>query len=247
MRIRTKLKAVLLILMRPLHARTGDKIREQQHNLAASPSGQLISSTGEIPGIMPTIADNNHFSRYSKRLAEAINRYSIFEKLPSSRKLIRELLPGIGVNLLAASRRPEEEYLQLRGPLPFRARALQKWLEAQPVSATAAEESRRTSLPHEQMTRAMKTSFVERPFGVNLICHAFNVFGIGEDSRAIAYALRAAATPFCVINHPARNGSATSERKLEELTLPPSEEGPFVSILSAWRHPSMQDGFVKMV
>jgi hypothetical protein len=227
MRIRTKLKAVLLILMRPLLARTGRKIRQQQHNLAASPSGQLISSTGEMPGIMPAITDNNNFNRYSKRLAEAIDRYSIFEELPSSRKLIRELLPGIGVNLLAASRWLEEENLQLRYPLPFRARELMKWWEAQQISATAAEESKRTSLPHEKMTRARRTSFVERPFGVNLIGHAFNVFGIGEDSRAIADALRAAAIPFCVIDHPARNGSATSDRRLEDVTLSPGEEGPF--------------------
>jgi hypothetical protein len=79
MRIRTKLKAGLLILMRPLLARTGDKIREKHHNLAASLSGQLISSTGEMPGVMPDIAGNEDFNRYSKRLAEAINRYSIIE------------------------------------------------------------------------------------------------------------------------------------------------------------------------
>jgi glycosyltransferase involved in cell wall biosynthesis len=76
-------------------------------------------------------------------------------------------------------------------------------------------------------TAALGIPFTQRPFGVNLIGHAYNVFGIGEDARAITAALRAAAIPCCVIDHPADNGSATTDRSLHELVLPPGEEGPY--------------------
>jgi hypothetical protein len=238
MRIRPRLRTGLLVLMSPLLSRARHKIREQQLNLATSLSAQLISSTGETPDITPALAESNGVSRYSKRLAEAIDRYSVLEGLPASRKYLLEPLPGIGVNLLAASCWLEEESLQLRYPLPFRARALQKWWEAKQASATAAEQPNPNTLLQERIQRATNISFAERPFGVNLIGHAFNVFGIGEDCRAIADALRAAAIPFFVIDHPARNGSATTDRRLEDLTLPPGEEGPYAFNLVCMSAPS---------
>ncbi len=238
MRIRQRLRTGLIMLMSPITGRTKTKIREQQHYFAASLSAQLISSTGETPGITPALAGNNGISRYSKQLTEALDRYSILEELQSSRKCFQEPMPGIGVNLLVASRWLEEESLQLRYPLPFRAKALQKWWEAQQASTTVADEVQPNTLLQEKIPRASNTSFSERPFGVNLIGHAFNVFGIGEDCRAIAGALRAAAIPFCVIDHPARNGSATSERRLEDLTLPPGEEGPYAFNLVCMSAPS---------
>jgi hypothetical protein len=60
-------------------------------------------------------------------------------------------------------------------------------------------------------------AFVDRPFGVNLMGHAFEVFGIGEDIRMAARALEAAGVPCCVIHHPASNGAACSDRSLEPL------------------------------
>lgn len=228
----------MLILMSPLLRRARHKIREQQLNLATSLAARLIFSTGETPDIKADLADSKGSRRYSKRLAEAINRWSILEGLPASRKYLREPLPGIGVSLLAASCWLEEESLQLRYPLPFRAKALQKWWEAQQASATAAEMLNPNTLLQERVQRETNISFAERPFGVNLIGHAFNVFGIGEDCRAIADALRAAAIPFCVIDHPARNGSATTDRRLEDLTLPAGEEGPYAFNLVCMSAPS---------
>ncbi|MCP9802604.1 glycosyltransferase [Cyanobium sp. T1G-Tous] len=67
----------------------------------------------------------------------------------------------------------------------------------------------------------------QRPFGVNLIGHAFEVFGIGEDVRMAALALESADVPYCVVNVPANNGAAASERSLEARTLPPGELGPY--------------------
>lgn len=67
----------------------------------------------------------------------------------------------------------------------------------------------------------------QRPFGVNLIGHAFEVFGIGEDVRMAALALESANVPFCVVNVPANNGAAAGDRSLEALTLPDGELGPY--------------------
>jgi len=81
-------------------------------------------------------------------------------------------------------------------------------------------------------------SAAQRPFGVNLIGHAFEVFGIGEDVRMAALALDSAGVPFCVVNVPANNGAAASDRSLEPHTLPPGELGPYCFNLVCLAAPS---------
>ncbi|MDC3056646.1 glycosyltransferase [bacterium] len=66
-----------------------------------------------------------------------------------------------------------------------------------------------------------------RPFGVNLIGHAFEMFGIGEDIRMAARALQAADVPCCVIHHPAGNGAACMDRTLEPLICSDPQGGPY--------------------
>lgn len=70
-------------------------------------------------------------------------------------------------------------------------------------------------------------SRMNRPFGVNLIGHAFEVFGIGEDIRMAARALQAADVPCCVIHHPAGNGAACTDRSLEPLLCSDPDGGPY--------------------
>ena len=69
--------------------------------------------------------------------------------------------------------------------------------------------------------------FAQRPFGVNLIGHAFEMFGIGEDIRMAARALQAADVPCCVIHHPAANGAACNDRTLEPLICTDPGGGPY--------------------
>jgi glycosyltransferase involved in cell wall biosynthesis len=69
--------------------------------------------------------------------------------------------------------------------------------------------------------------FEQRPFGVNLIGHAFDVFGIGEDIRMAARALLAADVPCCVIDHPAGNGAARTDRSLAGLLHTDVKGGPY--------------------
>ena len=67
----------------------------------------------------------------------------------------------------------------------------------------------------------------KRPFGVNLIGHAYEVFGIGEDIRMAARALQAVDVPCSVLHHPADNGASCTERTLESLIRDCPEGAPF--------------------
>ena len=69
--------------------------------------------------------------------------------------------------------------------------------------------------------------FAARPFGVNLIGHAFEMFGIGEDIRMAARALQSADVPCCVIHHPAANGASCADRTLEPLICSDPGGGPY--------------------
>lgn len=69
--------------------------------------------------------------------------------------------------------------------------------------------------------------FQDRAFGVNLIGHAFDVFGIGEDIRMAARALASAQVPFCVIDHPAGNGAARSDPSLAAFVNSNPGGGPY--------------------
>lgn len=238
MLVREKLRSILRGLMWPLLARTRHKIRARQQTFAASPLAQLISCTGELPPITVISTENTPGCQYSKRLALAIDHYAILKELPSSREVLFAPLPGIGVDLRVACQWLENSNLQLRYPLPFRARQLQRWWQKQQSNASATSDQNQQQKEHGTIVHDESDNFLARPFGVNLIGHAFDVFGIGEDCRAIAGALQAAAIPFCVINYASRNGSATTERKLEEATLPPGEEGPFAFNLISMAAPS---------
>jgi hypothetical protein len=90
--------------------------------------------------------------------------------------------------------------------------------------------------------------FTQRPFGVNLIGHAFEAFGIGEDIRMAASALQAAGVPFTVIYEPAANGSACTERSLEHFLCTDPCGGPYAFNLVCMSAPSqarwlLQAGF----
>ena len=86
MEIRNKLRAGILMLMSPLLSRTRDEIREQQLKFANSSAAQLISSTGEMPGLTPAASGKSEYNRFSKNLSKAVARYKILNQSPSSGK-----------------------------------------------------------------------------------------------------------------------------------------------------------------
>ena len=101
------------------------------------------------------------------------------------------------------------------------------WLSGDPPQPP---QSKLCSWKSEALQRATPRDvlpFAQRPFGVNLIGHAFEMFGIGEDIRKAARALQAADVPCCVIHHPAANGAACNDRTLEPLICSDPTGGPY--------------------
>jgi hypothetical protein len=80
--------------------------------------------------------------------------------------------------------------------------------------------------------------FAERPFGVNLVGHAYEVFGIGEDIRMAACALQAVGVPCAVVYQPAANGSACTDRSLEPLLCTDPSGAPYAFNLICMTAPS---------
>ncbi|EAR19352.1 glycosyltransferase [Synechococcus sp. W2B2] len=100
------------------------------------------------------------------------------------------------------------------------------WLTGDPPPHPQSEHCSWQPNGHQPSTKTI-TPFQERPYGVNLIGHAFEMFGIGEDIRMAAQALQVAGVPCCVIHHPAANGAACSDRTLEPLICTDPAGGPY--------------------
>jgi glycosyltransferase involved in cell wall biosynthesis len=154
------------------------------------------------------------------------SRYSLLRQDKQLINLLNQ--PLAGLPLIALLRWLHEPELQERYPLPEHLDAYGVWWREQ----ASAE------MPHirfdaagcivpEPLSGEGGLRPEHRPFGVNLIGHAFEVFGVGEDVRMAALALESAAIPFCVVNVPAGNGAAASDRSLEAHVLKPGEVGPY--------------------
>ena len=101
------------------------------------------------------------------------------------------------------------------------------WLTGDPPIPLENEPCSWQSGAPQAATPSELIPFEKRPFGVNLIGHAFEIFGIGEDVRMAARALQAVDVPCCVIDHPAANGASCNDRTLEHLICTNPEGGPY--------------------
>ena len=136
--------------------------------------------------------------------------------------------PLAGMPLIALLHWLHQGELQERFPLPEQLSDYGLWWREQASAAMAhmAFDAAGCIL-REPISAGDALMPEQRPFGVNLIGHAFEVFGIGEDVRMAALALGSADVPFCVLNVPAHNGAAASDRSLEAHSLAPGELGPY--------------------
>lgn len=116
--------------------------------------------------------------------------------------------------------------LQWRYPLPWRRRALLRWWERQgPPHWRQADQLLGDAAAAAR--RAPRPDFRERRFGVNLIGHAFNVMGLGENMRMVARALDAAGIPYGVIDIPLGSSASDHDRFLEERLLANHDDLPY--------------------
>lgn len=134
----------------------------------------------------------------------------------------------LGLPLFACLYWLETLSLQIRTPLPYRRAAFSLWWEER-----GPPHYRDADRLLEQASSAVTDGlrFSERPFGVNLVGHAFHVFGLGEYVRMMARALEAAAIPFCVRDIPVDNGSSDRDRSLEARVCAKDDPLPFAFTL----------------
>ena len=154
------------------------------------------------------VADAKHLHKYALELQRGI------AKIPP------------GIDLTTHLQQLFEIVRPLLAPSVF-AKLQRKWLSEDQTQATQITHYSWQSKTLESAVAKSVVPFSQRPFGVNLIGHAFEMFGIGEDIRMAAGAMQAVDVPCCVINHPAGNGAACSDRTLEPLICSDPEGGPY--------------------
>jgi len=160
----------------------------------------------------------------TNKLAYAIASFPI---LPEDATLVQSSIYSkqeLLLPLFAALYWLETPTLQIKYPLPYRrSNYLNWWLSNAPPHLPRADEI----LEAASISSDPQSRFCDQEFGVNLIGHAFNIFGLGEYLRMIAKALDAAAIPYCVINIPIGNGASDQDRSLEAKVIANNVEPPY--------------------
>ncbi len=133
----------------------------------------------------------------------------------------------LGLPLFSCLYWAETTGVQLRMPLPLRRSTYQSWWETNGPPHLLTAQRVLQEAEAKKVSEPLTKRFQERPFGVNLIGHAFNVFGLGEFMRMTAKALDAGGIPFCVINVPTHNSAPSTDRTLENRTLASGDVGPY--------------------
>jgi glycosyltransferase involved in cell wall biosynthesis len=160
----------------------------------------------------------------TSKLAYAIESFPILSEDTTLVQSSTYSKQEISLPLFAALYWLETPTLQIKYPLPYRRNSyLNWWLSNAPPHLPRADQI----LDAAAISTEHQSRFCDQEFGVNLIGHAFNVFGLGEYLRMIAKALDAAAIPYCVINIPIGNSASDQDRSLEAKVLPNSDEPPY--------------------
>lgn len=193
-----------------------------QHSIQQSRLTRILQIT---PGSNATLSSANPCEYMTvERLACSVQSASFVRHDPTLAQASTYTETKLRLSLFACLYWRETPSIQIRYPLPLRTKAYHLWwLENGPPLLRKADETIKQSAD----TPYGKLRFCDKEFGVNLIGHAFNIFGLGEYLRMIARALDAADIPYCVLNVPVGNGSADHDRTLESKILPVDQPTPF--------------------
>jgi glycosyltransferase involved in cell wall biosynthesis len=157
-------------------------------------------------------------------LAYLIPKHTCLQQDPLIINACHRALSEHGIPLMACLLWLESIRLQIEYPLPFRRKSyIEWWTKKAPEHYLKASQL----LASITSTHQHVPFFCDQRFGVNLVGHAFNVFGIGEYLRMMAKALQEASIPFCVRDIPSENGAADDDRSLEPWLLANHEPLPY--------------------
>lgn len=173
-------------------------------------------------------APKSRQSLKSRELAGLVQELRLLQQDPILIQSFLQARSEHGLPLFACLYWKESLKLQMRWPLPLRQAAFKAWWNKNgPVHHVQADRLlERASASHFDQPR-----FRDRPFGVNLVGHAFNVFGLGEYARMMARALEAASIPFCIYNIPSDNGASDQDRCFQSKVLPADQPLPYAFTL----------------
>ena len=101
-----------------------------------------------------------------------------------------------------------------------------KWLSEEPPPLPQPENCAWHSEQVFQLDSPRVVPFLKRPYGVNLIGHAFEILELVK-TYVWPRAFQAADIPFCVIHYPAANGASCADRSLEPFICSDPLGGPY--------------------
>ncbi|MCP9860298.1 MULTISPECIES: glycosyltransferase [unclassified Cyanobium] len=218
---RESIKATLLqLISKPVSGKTLHKLREAHAAILDSRGARLYAVGAQYQ--RSRHGEGLHEQLVTEKIAYAIPANRILAEDSTLLTVCRYTREQLGLPLFACLYWMETPSLQLRFPLPLRTKSFNRWWianglehykEADRVLHAIAD----TDL-HQPAVR-----FAEKPFGVNLIGHAYSVFGLGEYLRMMAKALEAADIPFVVVDIPVKNGSPSTDFTLRPKIAPAPE------------------------
>jgi glycosyltransferase involved in cell wall biosynthesis len=217
--------SLLRILTEPLTGRARRQIKTIRNHVLNSRAVRIFfMTTNEAQGKSDYTVPKESLST---RIAYALPRHKILwedECLQAANRYTRQIL---GLPLFACLYWVETIGVQVRMPLPLRLNNYQRWWEIHGPPHFLIAERLLLEAEAERVSKLPGRRFDEKPFGVNLIGHAFSVFGLGEFIRMTAKALEAGGIPFSVIDIPVGNGAPSTDRSLASQTLSLAEDGPY--------------------
>ncbi len=207
------------------------KTINRQANLLIQNSYSRLQDSRAISLYLCAIENNKDLVRggykealTATQLAHAISRFKILAEDPILSATDDFARQQLGLPLLACFYWQETPSLQIRYPLPLRRKAYLKWWQ---TKAPAHFQRTEHDLEAARLEANQLSKLCDKKFGVNLIGHALNVFGLGEYLRMMAKALDSAGIPYGVVNIPIGNGSSDQDRTLESKLLPAHQPAPY--------------------
>lgn len=211
--------AIIHRLSRRINRRSLVRCQAIQQQVLGTRTTRILQMYQEQTGATAT-----HGDAEIDALAYAIPHYAFLRHTPGLQHAREIANQTLQLPLFACLYWLNTPSLQIRYPLALRTQGFRRWWQARGPRHLLEAERQLEAIPVDNSAGGR---FCDKPFGVNLIGHAFNVFGLGEYVRMMARALEAAGIPYAVINVPVANGSSDHDRLLEDKILGDQQPLPY--------------------
>ncbi len=212
------------LIIKPVSGKTLNKLRQAHAAILGSRGARLYAIEAQYQRSREREGLGEHL--VTEEIAYAIPAYRVLAEDSTLLAICSYTREQLGLPLFACLYWMETPSLQLRFPLPLRTKNFNRWWIARGPEYYKEADRVLDALADNDLHQPV-VRFAEKPFGVNLIGHAYSVFGLGEYLRMIAKALEAADIPFVVVDIPVDNGSPTTDFSLESKIASGIEDRPY--------------------